>query len=290
MIMEELMSNVKYDAAKVISEAVGHNQQFCTPSHVGAYITTLKLSVDTVPAKEMDAITEVIVATNRCERNDAYMGQVNLFPHARFCGLEGAVWGLDLAKSDEPEEPLYMQAMPDGTEIPVVNIKPLLHATERLFGQYNQQRFPILPGANVLGSGRKAIAKGPTWTWAVIGVGIPANRDFGACFLVEDASAHGDYNTTEGEIIGYLKGIQRKVTNGIALSAKDLDVALGKIYIGFKYVFTEPDQLGCAMACTPFVRLAEGAIPQGAQAADLQSLSISQWEQVLDLPELTIDD
>lgn len=37
--------------------------------------------------------------------------------------------------------PIYMQAQPEGADIPVYNIRPLLEATERLFGRAKERRF-----------------------------------------------------------------------------------------------------------------------------------------------------
>lgn len=284
--MEKTTVNIKHATAKVVSKAMGSNEQFCTPSPSNTHLTTVKLSVNTVPSKDTDTISEIILATNQCKCNDAYIGHVNIYPCACSYGQEEVIWGVDLAKSDDYEEILYMQETHKRKDIPVISIKPLLRATERLFGQYNQQRFPILQGSDILASSRKIVAKGPTWVWALIGIGIPEDRNSGSCLLVEDASAHGDYNTPEGELIGYLEKMQKKITNGITLTAKSLDITLSRIHIGYKYTFAAPGELGCAIACAPFVHLPKNAIPQGAEAKDLLNLSISQWEQALNLPTL----
>ena len=151
-----------------------------------------------------------------------------------------------------------------------------------------ERRFPILPGAYVPGGSRKVVACGPTWVWSVIGLAILKNRSKGACLFVKDAGTYGDDSTTEGEAIGFLEGILRKATNSIVLCGQDQDVIYDRIYIGYKYTFVEPDQVGCALSCTPAVYLAQNAVPADMKPADLCQMTISDWEEKLGLEELTI--
>ena len=101
--MKDLVSGIRYDASNVISQAIGPSKEFCmgylNPGVASGegYISTMKLSVGTVDVKDLDAITEKIVAKDRCEKNDAYLGQVNLMKASSFCGQNGAIWGFDLA-------------------------------------------------------------------------------------------------------------------------------------------------------------------------------------------------
>ena len=146
--MKDLVADIKYDASKVINQAVGPSKEFCmgymNPGAGEGYISTMKLSVGTVDVKDLDTVTENIVSYDRCEKNDAYIGQINMLTVSSFCGLNGAVWGFDLAKHDDiasgAEKPMYMQSQPDGPDIPVYNVRPLLEATERLFGKEQQRR------------------------------------------------------------------------------------------------------------------------------------------------------
>ncbi len=114
----------------------------------------------------------------------------------------------------------------------------------------------VLPGAYVPGGSRKVVACGPVWVWSVIGLAILKDRSKGACLFVKDAGTYGDDSTTEGEAIGFL-GILRKATNSIALCGEDQDVIYDRIYIGYKYTFVEPGQVGCALSCTPAVYMAQ---------------------------------
>ena len=81
--MKDLVADIKYDASKVINQAVGPSKEFCmgymNPGAGEGYISTMKLSVGTVDVKDLDTVTENIVSYDRCEKNDAYIGQINLF-------------------------------------------------------------------------------------------------------------------------------------------------------------------------------------------------------------------
>lgn len=294
--MKDLVAGIKYDAGKVINQAVGPSKQFCMGyMNPGAqsgegYISTLKLSVGTVDVKDLDAVTEVIVSYDRCEKNDAYIGQINMLTVSSFCGQNGAVWGLDLAKHDDiaagNESPMYMQSQPDGPDIPVYNARTLLDAAERLFGREKQRRFPPMPGAHVICANKDVTARGPLWVWSSIGIAILKDRSDGSCLFIEDANTFGDEHTTEAEVVDFLEGTLRRVTHSIALCGQDQSVVYDRIYVAYKYTYVKPNQVGCALTCAPYIYLAQDAIPEGMEAADLQHLTLSEWEKKLGLEEL----
>lgn len=68
---------------------------------------------------------------------------------------------------------------------------------------------------------------------------------------------------------------------------EDQDVIYDRIYIGYKYTFVEPGQVGCAVvhSCR---YMAQNAIPADMKPADLCQMTISDWEEKLGLEELTI--
>lgn len=293
--MKDFVANVKYDPTTVINQAVGSSKEFCmgymNPTNGGlGYISTLKLSVATVDVKDLDAVTEVIVSYDRCEKNDAYIGQINMLTASSFCGQNGAVWGLDLAVHDDiatgKQKPMYMQKQPGGPDIPVYSVQPLLDAAERLFGRVKQRRFPPMPGAHVICANKDVTARGPLWVWSAIGIAILKDRSSGACLFIEDANTYGNEYTTEEEVKKYLDDTQHRVTYSMALCAQDQDVVYEKLYVGYKYTHVGKNQVGCALTCAPYVYLAQNAIPAGMMPADLQKMTITQWEDALKLPKL----
>jgi histidine decarboxylase len=155
----------------VVNGAVGPFKPYCmgylNPGASGyGYISTLKLSTGAVRTVGLDPGTEGIVSYDRCEKNDAYIGQINMLTASSFCGANGAVWGYHLAVADEIAggtlKPIYYQNEPKGCRIPVYPDAPLLNCAERLFGTEALRRFPPMPGAHVICANKSATKPGPT--------------------------------------------------------------------------------------------------------------------------------
>lgn len=290
------MDEVKYDAKQVVNQSLGSSKEYCmgymnpgAPSGEG-YISTLKLSVGAVDVDNLDDITEVIVSYDRCEKNDAYIGQINMLTVSSFCGLNGAVWGYDLAIHDDiaskKEQPIYMQSQPNGPDIEVYDAKPLLNAAERLFGRENDRRFPPMPGSHIICANKDVTAKGPTWVWSSIGIAILKDRSSGSSLFIEDVNTFGDENTTEEEVKDFLDKTLRNVTTSIALCGQDQSVIYDRIYVAYKYKFIKENQVGCALTCAPYVYLAQNAIPKGMQPSELTDMTLTEWENALELKPL----
>jgi histidine decarboxylase len=285
----------QYNPGDAIDGAVAPAKQFCmgylNPGASGmGYIATLKLSVGSVSVENLDEVTEEIVSYDRCEKNDAYIGQINMLTASSFCGLNGAVWGYDLAVADAIKsgelEPMYYQSQPDGPDIPVYPVYPLLDATQRLFGIASQLRFPPMPGAHVACANKDVTAKGETWIWSAIALAILQDRSSGANLFVEDAGTHPGSKVSYGEINGFLLDTQRKITYSVALCGQDQGVTYKEIFVGYKMLYVPEGCVGSALTCAPYILLAQNAIPEGEPASSLMDMTISQWEQVIGLPDL----
>jgi len=86
----------------VVDNAIGPFPQNCAgymnpPAQGWGYIAALKLSIGTVPA-DMDDGLDGIVSYDRAECEDAYIGQINMLTASSFWGVNGAVWGYELAR------------------------------------------------------------------------------------------------------------------------------------------------------------------------------------------------
>jgi histidine decarboxylase len=78
----------------VVNGAVGPFKPYCmgylNPGASGyGYISTVKLSTGVVKTASLDPGTEGIVSYDRCEKNDAYIGQINMLTASSFCGVNG---------------------------------------------------------------------------------------------------------------------------------------------------------------------------------------------------------
>lgn len=280
-----------YDPASVINGAIGSDWYFCmgylNPGASGlGYISTLKLSVGTVAVDNLDEVTSGIVAYDRCEANDAYIGQINMLTASSFCGLNGAVWGYDLCIADNLRgQKLYDQPLPDGSSIPVYNIYPLLDTTLRLFGVESQRRFPPMPGAHVVCANKSITSVGPTWVWSAIALAILKDRSSGSCLFIEDTNTLcGSYGYSD--VVSFLENTQRLITNSVVLCGKDQSVWYKEIFVGYKFAWVEDGHVGTALTCAPYVTLAKNAIPAYCIPSDLMDMSIDKWEQLLNLRSL----
>ena len=100
---------------KIDKTAISFYEDYCdgygAPGSTGnGYVSVLKVSVGTVP-KTDDILIDGIVAYDRAEVNDAYVGQINMLTASSFCGLAGQVWGYDLAKHDSIAQDIYASVL-----------------------------------------------------------------------------------------------------------------------------------------------------------------------------------
>lgn len=299
------LQQFNYDPKKVVNEAIGSEMDFCSgymnPGASGnGYITTIKLSVGLVDISQsalggvpLDIGTAQIVSYDRCECNDAYIGAINMLTASSFSGLNGAVWGFDLAEAENLRDRLlYYQQWPDGSQTPVYSIYPLLDATRRLFGTKNQLRFNPLPGSMVVCANKDATNDPSTqevgWAWSFIGLSFLEDRNSGSNLFIEDCGIiDSDCSYKEAQEI--MEKTLRKVTECTALCGADQNIKYRETFIGYKLVKYNAGQVGCALACAPYITLAQNAIPVGLQPSALTDMTISEWENSLGFGTLSPD-
>jgi histidine decarboxylase len=277
----------------VVNGAISPFDQYCmgymNPGNSGyGYISTMKLSVDMVSITGLDAGTEGIVSYDRCEKDDAYIGQINMLTASSFCGVNGALWGYHLGVADSIAngslQPMYYENQ-NGQRIPVYPVYPLLDAAQRLFGVDAQRRFPPMPGAHVICANKNFTGNGPIWVWASIAIAIANNRDTDANLFIEDAGSF-PYTWSELMVLQGLQATQRNVTKSIILCGQDQNVLYKEIFVGCKYLYIPDGYVGCSLTCAPYVSLARDAIPANYIPSGLLGMKISQWEKLLGLPPL----
>jgi len=270
---------------EVVDGAVGPFGPYCmgymNPGASGSgYIATMKLSTGTVNMADLDTGTEGIVSYDRCEKNDAYIGQINMLTASSFCGINGALWGYHLAKADKSKRIF------SDLEIPVYPVAPLLDATERLFGRVGQRRFPPMPGAHVVCANKSVTAKGPCWVWSAIAVAIAKDRNQDANLFIEDADQFDYPEADKKTVQKELEKRDENIVKSIILCAEDQKVEFKEIYVGHKYQYVQQNEVGCALTCAPYVLLAGEAIPPGDRPSDILNMTIDEWEKALNLPPL----
>lgn len=277
------------EVREIVDGAVGAFPNNCAgylnPGASGlGYIAALTLSVGKVKA-DMDIGLEGIVSYDRCEADDAYIGQINMLTASSFCGLNGAVWGYDIARADDlTSTKLSMMRRHDGVEIPIYSVQPLLDAAYRLFGSKGQRRFNPLPGAMVVCANKSWTMRAPpgktTKVWCAIALAIAQDRQRDANLFIEDAS---DSQTTG---VKTLDDYVQNIAKSIIRCGEDQGVLYKEIFVGHKSIDIEDGTVGCALTCAPYVTLAKNAIPAGKPASALLDMTISGWERALNLAPL----
>lgn len=278
------------DIRDVVDGAVGAFPDNCAgylnPGASGlGYIAALTLSVGKVKA-DMDIGLEGIVSYDRCEADDAYIGQINMLTASSFCGLNGAVWGYDLARAEDlTEKRLSTLRRHDGIEVPVYSVQPLLDAAYRLFGSQSQRRFSLLPGAMVVCANKNWTMRGPpgktTKVWCAIALAIAEDRKKDANLFIEDAS---DTDTTGPRV---LDDLVQNIAASILRCGADQGVLYKEIFVGHKSIEIDDGTVGCALTCAPYVTLAKKAVPPGKKPSSLMNMTISEWERALKLAPLS---
>jgi histidine decarboxylase len=266
----------------VVNGAVGPFDDYCdgygNPGASGlGYISVLKLSTGMV-AKTMDKGLEGIVSYDRAEKNDAYAGQINMITASSFNGLNGAIWGYDIARHDGLTDgsiaPLMHRTRHDGVEIPIYPVTPLLEAGEALFGTAAERRYPLLPGSHVVCATKDVTVSGPTTVWSAIALSIAEHRDRDSSLFIEDVG-HDDAGATEAEQANILNARLEHIVDSVILCGEDQNVDYKEIFVGYKMQWIPEGYIGCALTCAPYLVLAKNAAP--TPASDLLGTSLSQW-------------
>jgi histidine decarboxylase len=269
-----------------VNGAVGPFDDYCDGyGNVGSsglgYISVLKLQTGKVK-KDMDTVLEGIVSYDRAESLGTYVGQINMVAASSFNGLNGAVWGYHLAKNesiaDGSIKPLFTRKRSDGVDIPVYSVEPLLDAGKRLFGTADERRFPILPGAHVNCAVKDKTVSGPTAIWCAIALAIAENPEKDSNLFIEDA---GDSIPTDSDEarVAYLDQLMENIATSIVRCGDDSNVKYKEIFLGYKTEWIPEGHVGCALTCAPYVVFAKNAIPDGAPASKMLSMTISEWEK-----------
>jgi histidine decarboxylase len=270
--------------ADVVNGAISPFDDYCdgygNPGTSGlGYVSVLKLSTGMV-AKTMDTGLEGIVSYDRAEKNDAYAGQINMITASSFNGLNGAVWGYDLARHDGLTNgsiaPLMHRTRHDGVQIPIYPVTPLLQAGEALFGTAEARNFPLLPGAHVVCATKDVTVSGPTTVWSAIALSIAEHRDRDSSLFIEDVG-HDDTGHTPAEHANALHTRLEQIVDSIVLCGEDQNIEYKEIFVGFKMQWIPEGYIGCALTCAPYLVLAKNAVPQ--RPSDLLDTSLSQWVQ-----------
>jgi histidine decarboxylase len=274
--------------ADIVSGAIGPYERFCdgygNPGARGlGYLSVLKLEIGEAPLGEMDEILAEIVSYDSAETTGTYLGQINAVTASSFCGPGGALWGYDVAPAPQIANgsllPILYQTRGDGVEIPVYPLEPLLEAGQKLLGSRDHRRFPVIPGAPVTCALKSRSVRGPNSVWAALAVAIAEDHSRDAHLFIEDVGAAipaADESAREF----FLDRLLEKISLSILRCGDNSQVRYKEIFVGYKHAWIEAGYVGCALACVPYLVLAQQAVP-AAGPASLLSLTLTEWEKAV---------
>ena len=268
---------------------------YARPGATGiGYVSVVKVATGVVE-KTDDMLLDGIVAYDRAEANQAYIGQINMETASSFCGIAGNVWGYDLATNPslQNQDILFEVDQYDGSKMPVYDAWPLVDAGIRLFGRHDARRFPPAPGAHVICANKSTTlyrprsgpidpSKGQAYgVWCFISLSMTRDRDNSADLFIEDAGGWTD-NDNEEDLVKFLEQHRHAVTWSVAACGKDQSVLYDRTYVRFAYAMMQPGQVGTALTVAPYVTLAKNAAPSGGFDT-LYDMSLPEWESSVGL-------
>lgn len=240
------------------------------------YINVLKLETGIVK-KDMDPTLDGIVSYDRAESNGAYIGQINMLAASSFNGVNGLVWGYDLARAPKiaSQKPLF-HTKQKGRTIPVYSMTPLLDAGKKLFGTATNPVFPIIPGAMVRSAIKSSTAVGPTYIWSALALSIAKDRTKSANLFMEDAGHIRCKSMTECK--NKLNARMKKLALSAIRCGNDAGVAFAKIFVAYTVRYVPAGYVGTAITAAPYITLPKNALPKNK--IDILKMSIQDWQNL----------
>lgn len=259
------------------------------PDNQGAgYFLGVCLNVGKVPIKFRHPGSEVldkINAFDMAEATGTYLGQINMIKVSSFCGLQGQLWGYDIAKHEllRNKKSLLIARIKNknNKDISVYSAKPILDAMERLIGTRDEKRFPLLPGSHVPCATKQITKAGPCHLYCAIAIGIPQNRKNNACLLMEDIGELGT-GTEDGEFLNeYKHNVLISVAKSVLAVGENQLISYKEIFVELVDIVVEGGSMGCALIAAPYFCMAKKAVPNNVNSIeDLKKISLREWESL----------
>jgi len=279
-LMDVEQANRK-DVPGLVRQVVGPFPRHCAGAGLlatQAYVTTPLISVgvaNVTCSPGGSLLLDQILAFDRAEADTANLTQTNLVTVSSFNGLQGLLWGYDLLPQPLQRHPrLSAEAFPH-----IYDARPLLDATQALYGTVREPRFPIAPGQHVLCACKTLYREGPCRLYGALAVAIAADRACHADLFLEDhgtlGEAHGEQAQHEPE-----EAVLERLIDAVGQISDNLGVCYDKVFVGFRARAVPPKQIGCVLTAAPYIHLAQDAVPQD-DPERLTQLSLADWQQAV---------
>lgn len=264
---------------EIIATAVSRHEKFCVGyTGTGGYYAGLIMGIGSSPYRFGHAGSQVldeIISFDAAEVSGAYFGQTNLITVSSFVGIDGLIWGYDVARVDIPLDSVMVSLQDEfRTTHPGVslwNADGLAVATEALFGTREDLHLPLLPGCLVPTAGRSFTKQGPAYLYAAIGVGIPEGRTRHACLIMEDV---GFFTEEIGDAVR--TNVFRDIAKSVIAVGEAHHIKYQEILLTMRSRFISGGITGCALVAAPYFQIA-GAGSRG----NLGNMTLAEWMQTV---------
>jgi histidine decarboxylase len=209
------------------------------------------------------------------ETGAANIGQINMMIVSSFCGRNGLIWGYDVCKIPKEKNRWGLTLVDhEGDEVEIYDIENLVEAFKRLTGTIEEPRFPFLPGSHVPCACKQITSEDESIVYTALGIGVPIDRNRGACLLMEDV---GTIPLDVDNLEEYKKEIVKNVVKSVLKIGKIQKIKYKEVFVGIKEIKIEKGEIGCALVAAPYFTLAKDALPENEE---LPKLSIDEWENL----------
>lgn len=290
--IENIFTKKHLDVDKTaISRYQKYSRGYMEPGNIGnGYVTGLKVDSG-ICEKTDDNVLDGIVAYDRAECKNAYIGQVNMVTASSFTGIQGHVLGYDILHNPEIDNssPLFFVDQWDGSKLPIYDAKPLQDTLVEYFGiikdHQDLRRFYPAPGCFLACANKEVIAERPKkdvplkpgqayGVWSAIAISFAKNPDRDSNMFIEDAGIWETPN--ESELISFMKKHLHKIAKSIGKCGKDENTLFKESWIGFSHTMMKPGQIGKAITVGPYFTLPIDSIPNGSILTPKEDMKIME--------------
>lgn len=268
--------SVFFSKEEILKSAMSPYDGYCVGyPGAGNYITAMVMGAGVFKKTFSHAgssTLDSIVAYDRSEITDAYIGQINMIMVSSFCGPQGFIWGYDAAKEESVgiSSLLSTDKCKEFKGVEIKNGQNLRIAAKSLFGTLKDKKFPFLPGCHVPCAGKYYTKSGPALLYGVFAIGIPADRGAAACLFMEDAGEIVD------EADNHAAAKEKVVLNtirSVLQIGKDQGIEYKEIFVDYIDKKIAADEVGCILVAAPYLLLAKKAFD-----ANLASQTLKEWD------------
>lgn len=264
-----------FSKEKILNKSISSHGNYCAGYHgTGGYIITPVVSIGSFKesfSHDGPDILDFILAYDKAESDDVYIGQINMIVVSSFCGPEGLIWGYDIAHNESSHPQFLSDKDIDAFKgIKLRDGGKLREASRLLFGTNEKRNFPLLPGSHVYCAARWCSSKGPNFAYSSVAIGIPEDRNKQACLIMEDI---GHLSNTEKEINnGKKQEIIINLIRSILEVGKNQKITYKEIFVDFVYKEIKSGEIGCSLVAVPYFQLAKKAYDK-----NLCKQSLQEW-------------